>query len=120
MKEIVTQATVIMAKCIQSRQPFGIRTEQRANGAWYCTWAFKISEKSATHEGYSDTSVSGAVGLTDEYPGCPYCGASGWFSCENCGKLTCYSGESSVTCGWCGNSGGCSPADSFDLKGGGY
>ena len=120
MRELVRQATIVMAKCRRSKQPFGIRTEQRTDGVWYCTWAFKLSEKSAANEGYSDTSVSGTVDLTDEYPGCPYCGSSGWFSCGRCGKLTCNDGESYVTCSWCGNSGDCTSASTFDLKGGGY
>ena len=120
MRETEMQATVVMAKCRRAKQPFGIRMERRRNGTWYCTWAFKLGERAAAREGYGDTMVSGRVDLDPEYPGCPYCGAGGWFCCGSCGKLTCNAGETEVTCAWCGRSVTCSAADTFDLKGGGY
>ena len=83
MKETMNQATVVMAKCRRSNQPYGIRMEKKRDGVWYCTWAFKLSERAAANEGYGGTLVSGRVDLDAEYPGCPYCGAMGWFSCEN-------------------------------------
>lgn len=120
MKENIPEATVVMAKCSRSRQSFGIRMERKANRTWYCTWTFRLSDTAASREGYSDTSVSGLVDLDQEYPGCPYCEAMGWFKCGNCGKLTCNSGETYVTCAWCGQSGEAQAADHFDLSGGGY
>lgn len=120
MKESMNQATVVMAKCRQSKQPFGIRMEKKQNGVWYCTWAFKLSEQAAASEGYGGTLVSGKVDLDAEYPGCPYCKAGTWFRCGSCGRLTCHEGQSLVTCSWCGNSGECKTSDIFDLKGGGY
>lgn len=120
MKETMNQATVVMAKCRRSNQPYGIRMEKKRDGVWYCTWAFKLSERAAANEGYGGTLVSGRVDLDAEYPGCPHCGAMGWFSCGSCGKLTCNSGETHVTCSWCNMSGECSAAESFDLKGDGY
>ena len=94
--------------------------EKKRDAVWYCTWAFKLSERAAANEGYGGTLVSGRVDLDAEYPGCPYCGAMGWCSCGSCGKLTCNSGETHVTCSWCNMSGECSAAESFDLKGDGY
>lgn len=120
MKETMNKATVVMAKCRRSKQPFGIRMEKMQDGAWHCTWAFKLSERAAANEGYGGTLVSGRVLLDVEYPGCPYCGSMGWFSCGACGKLTCNCGDTHVTCSWCNLSGECSAAENFDLKGGGY
>lgn len=120
MKETLNQATVVMAKCKRTRQPFGIRMEQRLEGIWYCTWAFKLSEKVAANEGYNGTLVSGRVDFDAEYPGCPYCGSTGWFSCGSCHKLTCYSGETQVTCSWCNINSECNEAESFELEGDGY
>ncbi len=120
MKEEMNQATVVMAKCRESKQPFGMRVEKRKDSVWYCTWAFKLSERAAAREGYGDTLVSGRVDFDTEYPGCPYCGASGWFVCASCDKLTCNDGEDHVTCSWCGWTGNCTSAEVFDLKGGGY
>lgn len=113
-------ATVIMARCQRSKKPFGIRTEKMNDGVWHCTWTFPLKEQAAAREGYSDTMVSGRVGLDEEYPGCPYCEAEKWFSCSGCGKLTCQGTETHVVCAWCGNSGETYSAQEFDLRGGGY
>lgn len=115
------EATVILAKCKNAHKSFGIRVEKKDKNEWNCTWAFKITEKAAGNEGYSDTMVSGKIDIDKEYPGCPYCGSDCWFQCGKCGKLNCYSGEESrVTCEWCGSTGDLRAADTFDLKGGGY
>lgn len=113
-------ATVVLARCRQSKRTFGIRVEKKNDGAWHCDWTFQIDEKAASHEGYGDTLVSGRVDLDQEYPGCPYCGTMGWFSCGKCGKLTCLGEERFVTCSWCGNSGEMRFSDTFDLHGGNY
>ena len=65
--------------------------------------------------------ISGRVEIDTEYPGCPYCGSTGWVRCGKCGKLTCYNGEgNSFTCAWCKSSGKLQIAETFDLTGGGY
>ena len=87
----------------------------------YCTWAFKLSEQAGSNEGYGSAMISGRVDVDPEYPGCPYCGSTGWVSCGNCGKLTCYNGEGhTFTCTWCGQSGELQSAETFDLSGSGY
>lgn len=120
MKNPSKDAAVLMAKCGRSKQPYGVTIEKDAQGVWHCVWAFRISEKAASSEGYDETKVTGQIVVDAEYPGCPYCGARGWFSCT-CGKLTCLKeGESRVTCAWCGSSGELQSTESFDLQGGGY
>ena len=121
MKKDVREANVVMAKCKSSKRPFGIRIEKRMDNVWYYTWAFKLSEQAGNTEGYENVMISGRVDMDTEYPGCPYCGGIGWISCGNCGKLTCYNGESNhFTCAWCGNSGEVQFGETFDLSGGGY
>ena len=121
MREDVREANVVLAKCRKSHRMYGIRIERRMNNVWYCTWAFPISETSASNEGYGSTMISGRVETAPEYPGCPYCGARGWVNCGNCGKLTCWGNdEKYFTCTWCGNSGEVTAAETFDLQGGGY
>lgn len=120
MRNDVLEANVITAKCRNAKKTFGVRVEKRTDMAWYCTWTFPISEKSASNEGYGATMISGRVELDEEYPGCPYCGAMGWASCGACGKLTCCGDEEFFKCGWCGNSGTLTESDTFDLTGGGY
>ena len=41
------KAAVILTKCKNDHALFGIRTEQREDGGWYATWAFKVSEQTA-------------------------------------------------------------------------
>ena len=120
MKNPQREGVVIMARCSHSNQPFGITMEKKGDGAWHCLWAFKLTEGSATSEGYSNEMISGKVVTDPEFPGCPHCGAKGWFSCE-CGKLTCLDGASSTaTCAWCGASGELVQVETMNLQGGGY
>ena len=69
------KAAVILTKCKETHGLFGIRAEQREDEAWYATWAFKVSEHTASREKFGDTEISGNVYVTTEYPSCPYCGA---------------------------------------------
>lgn len=120
MRNEVLEANVVAAKCRNARKMYGIRIEKRTDKTWYCTWAFPISEKGASNEGYGTTMISGRVDLDTEYPGCPYCGSTGWVSCGKCGKLTCWGDETKFKCTWCGNTGTVTASDTFDLTGGGY
>jgi len=81
MDKKVIQANLILAKCRHSKAPFGIRIEQREDNIWYCKWAFIISEKKASSEGYTNNKISGKVDFGDDYPGCPHCGGNGWAKC---------------------------------------
>lgn len=121
MRENAKEANVVLAKCGKSYGAYGIRIERRSDQAWHCTWAFPITEKGASNEGYGSTMISGRVDLDAEYPGCPHCGSKGWVSCGYCKKLTCWNSEGSAfTCAWCKHSGNVVAAETFDLKGGGY
>ena len=60
------KAAVILTKCKQSHELFGIRAEQREDSAWYATWAFKVSEHTASREKFGDTEISGNVYVTNE------------------------------------------------------
>jgi hypothetical protein len=120
MQEHKRFATVMLAKCQQSKRSFGIRVEKKQE-IWYCTWTFKINEKAASNEGYDDTVVSGKMSMDEEYPGCPHCGAMAWFSCGKCKKITCTNSTATkATCAWCGNLCTLRAAEKFDLRGGGY
>ncbi len=107
-------AAVLVAKCQNTKQTFGMRAEKKGRG-WELTWAFPIREQSAKRENYP-TSVSGQIDFSDEYPGCPYCERSGFVHCI-CGKIACYGGEESYTCPWCGHTGGVTTTSEFNLSG---
>lgn len=112
------EAKVILQKCTKNNT-FGVRI-QKMNGDWYRTWAFKISEKKAGSEGYDKEQISGSLISTDEYPGCPYCGDTGFILCS-CGKIGCCHVEGDIyVCPWCGASGTVESASSFNIVGGGY
>lgn len=92
---------IVMARCSDSRQCFGIRLEEIERDQWTADWAFAMKEGSAKKEGYDQTEVRGTFRFATVYPGCPYCRAVSIFKC-NCGKVACWNSEShTVTCPWC-------------------
>lgn len=96
---------IVMARCGQSKQSFGMRFERRNANRWLATWAFAIKDVAAKKEGYDQAEVSGAFGFDDSFPGCPHCGSHSFFKCS-CGKVACSKGESKkVLCPWCDSSG---------------
>jgi DNA-directed RNA polymerase subunit RPC12/RpoP len=97
-----------------------MRIEERNNG-WVRTWAFKITEQKAKHEGYESTKISSSMKTTPEYPGCPYCNSMTVAQCS-CGKLFCWSGEwpsasNVASCPWCGHRDEYSPSEKLTLEG---
>ena len=102
MREI-PNVVIILAKCRNSGQPFGIRIEEKAPAQWAADWAFILQEKKARKEGYDRGEIHGSFGIDPAYPGCPHCRAPGFFKC-GCGKVACWDGETRmVTCPWCGS-----------------
>jgi hypothetical protein len=98
-----------------------MRVEKRGSD-WVRTWAFKIDEARAKHEGYDTVRINGSLDAAEGYPGCPYCGEAGFALCH-CGKMNCSSGfdvnsrgESELTCNWCGATGTYSNSDNFDVS----
>ena len=92
---------VVLARCAGTRQPFGIRFEEKGSGQWIGDWAFVLQEASAKREGYDRSSIAGTFGFAGTYPGCPSCRVRSFFKCS-CGKVSCWNGEQrTVTCAWC-------------------
>lgn len=113
------EATVIMAKCHVSDQGFAIRAQEEGND-WYFTWAFMLSDHTASKEGYDDTEISGVVHISSDYPGCPHCADRSFVQCGGCNKISC-SGNvvDEMICPHCGTSLKISTADYFDGIAGG-
>ena len=97
------EAAIILAKCSKQKKTYGIRTEKMSDGDWWRTWAFPISDRRAKNEGYDNTPILGNMYATKDFPGCPYCGAKSFVQCGKCRKISCWKGESSLPCNWCGN-----------------
>ena len=113
----MTQQTVILCRCPKDHKLFGIRADLRTDGEWERAWAFKINEKSASREGFGSDTIPLPDIISDEYPGCPYCGQIGVIVCGNCGKLTCAEDSNYSTCEWCGNRGKVVPLEKMpDMK----
>ncbi len=115
------EANIILFKCSRQSKYYGVRV-QKVNDDWVRTWAFKISEKNAKKEGYDQQPIRGNLYATDEYPGCPYCGLKSFVQCNACNKISCWNGESSLQCVWCGNqmSNIVTATDEFDVDGGDF
>lgn len=94
-------AEIMLCKCQQTGKTFGIRVEKTGPNSWLQTWAFPIKDKTAQKEGFNSSKIVGNIGWSDEYPGCPYCGALSWFVCGTCGKITDMNNSTWVKCGWC-------------------
>ncbi len=121
------QAKIVLARCPNVKDKggnlFGMRI-QKYGSDWKRTWAFKIDEEKARHEGY-DTETARVSSDTEEYPGCPYCGTKDFICCA-CGKCFCDSprkkkkGKQMATCPWCGETLEIVTVDALNLTGGGY
>ena len=95
------EAKVLLAKCRKNGRMFGIRAEKRKND-WIRTWTYKVDESRANSGDFSQASITGTFDKTEDYPGCPYCNKMEFFTCPNCGKLTCIVwDEKTGICRWC-------------------
>lgn len=93
---------IVMSRCQQNRESFGIRFEEKAPGQWFADWAFPVKESLGKKEGYDKNEIKGNILLDSEYPGCPHCSKSSIVLCVTCDKVSCYDGTSqNVVCGWC-------------------
>lgn len=99
------RVVIALCKCNSSKSLYGIRFEQIDFNSWEYTWAFPIKESAAKQEGFDKTTIKGTLIEGDEYPGCPFCNAIGFFLCS-CGHLNCWNSKKKrVTCSWCGETG---------------
>lgn len=114
------EATIVLARCKKTGKLYGNRVEKKSDGKWHFTWSFKINEENAKKERFESTIINGEVVLDSEYKGCPHCGTRGWFTCGNCGRLTCNDTNTGVvSCKWCGNTGELEQgASEFSISGG--
>ena len=114
---MIVEASVIVMKCLLTKNLSGVHVQKMENGDWYRTWAFLLKEKTANREGYSQTQIHGSLRKTDDYPDCPHCGSKGFYLCYKCNKVVCWNGtDSNVVCPWCGVCSSINIVDSFDVN----
>lgn len=99
---------IIMARCSQTKQSFGIRLEERSSSCWIADWAFPIQELTAKKEGYGNIEISGSFSVDAAYPGCPHCQRRSYCLCggnsfSKCNKVGCDDEEENnkYSCPWC-------------------
>ena len=112
---------VVMATCYRAKRPWGITIEKKGRHCEF-QWAFPLAQDKARREGFDRNSFSGEVQFAGEYPGCPYCGSTGFFQCGKCNAVTCLPEDagSKVTRPACGTPLTLETGRDFDFKGGGY
>lgn len=99
------EAVIVLAKCGEAHKSYGMRVEKTGKDQWLVTWAFPINDTAAKREGYDKTTIKGDIVFDPDYPGCPYCGGTGWTVCS-CGHLSCTILRDGIfTCEWCGSQG---------------
>jgi len=96
------KVAIVVARCAKAASGFGIRFEQPSEGQWFATWAFGVTEGRANREGYDRSELSGTIKVHPSYPGCPHCATRALVRCGDCGKVSCWDGETRlVSCPWC-------------------
>lgn len=119
MANLSKDAFAVTAICSKHKEYYGITVDPR-DGVYTFCWGFKIKKEQAKREGYDVKTVHGGINYDSDFNGCPYCGANGFYICNQCGKIVCYNGEEHVVCPNCGSEGTVKVAEEFDLSGGGF
>jgi hypothetical protein len=116
----MNEVVIILCRCPEARRTIGIRTEQIGANNWEMTWAFPIKEESANREGYGAATISGSVGSSADFNGCPICGTKNFILCASCGKVYCnHAKRGHTTCPWCGAKGMLGGAENVSFSAGG-
>ncbi len=119
MAGLSDKAFAVMAVCEETKKTFGITVDYVSLRKYSFEWAFKIDKEKARKEGFDEHSVRGAIVLSPNYPGCPYCGSKQFYICK-CGRIVCYHGQKIATCPECGFTGELTTVEEINLKGGGH
>ena len=116
IKEEEPEARIAMCKCNEAGgKTYGVRFQRHTN-MWQYTWAFEMKESVAKREGYDNTEITGGISPSEEYPGCPYCGAYYFTICGTCHHLNCNNDSDKMfRCGWCGDTGVLIDYDGFGI-----
>ena len=117
-------ASVIGARCQQTKARFGIRCEKAVDGRWQFTWAFPLEETAAgVALPTAKVEISKFGRITESFR-CPGCGNPAFADCDRCHRITCCAKENGTpaTCAWCthadvlGPHRGVSPRAGYDPK----
>ena len=100
----ITDAVCIPAKCGKTSRDFYMMYYKAFDGKWVLTYGMKELPRSSEVSG-SPVAVRLKPTRTGPQYKCPHCGQEYTFTCWNCGKRTCYDGDShdgrEVVCAHC-------------------
>ena len=104
----ITDAVCIPAKCEKTSRDFYMMYYKAFDDKWVLTYGKKELPRSSGGSGNAVAVKLDSVRTGPQYK-CPHCGQKYTFTCWNCGKRTCYDGDShdgrEVVCAHCGKSG---------------
>lgn len=95
----VADAVMYMsARCQRTHQDFVVRVERHGRG-----WTVKAGLPKKPWEAASEDEVRtrGGVEVDPDFS-CPHCRVGSLMRCDQCGNLTCWGGERTVKCQYCG------------------
>lgn len=105
MSDPAIEVSIVIARCVQSKQPYGIRFQQDFVGKWTATWAFKRGERWLLKPRESSQHLTGGVALGETFPGCPHCGGGSFVRCGHCEAVGCWDKQTDpYPCPHCGRS----------------
>ena len=67
----IPKVLIVLGRCEQRKDLFGMRFEMLEHGRWAANWAFAIREQAAQREHYDSTTITGSIEIAAAYPGCP-------------------------------------------------
>lgn len=94
-------AQVLLCRCSQNKELFGITLEKRADGDWNMAYSYPINENRAKSEGFDSNKITASLYLLNSFKGCPFCGSISFFQCGVCNRISCKKNDDSVNCAWC-------------------
>ena len=104
-----TDAVCLPAKCGKTHRDFYILCYKAFDDVWVETYGrAEIPQDSSGRHGSSISVNMNRIRTGPQYK-CPHCGETHKFTCWNCGKRTCFDGDThdgrEVVCAHCGKSG---------------
>ncbi len=102
-------AMITPVKCMRSGKYFEIRWEQLGVRMWEATWSYKVSPPAPGTGGsfVSGGRISGKLKISNQFPGCPYCGGKVLTECSRCHQIYCHDIREGIhtKCPWDGAEG---------------
>jgi hypothetical protein len=84
-----------VVRCQETGERYLVEFEDRG-GVAVATEATKAEGGDGGADRSDSVTMSGGLGVSGSYGGCPYCGQRQFFKCFSCENLSCYDGHSNM------------------------